>query len=72
MTPEQEGQLMLMLGGIDARLDTIEKAVSGNGTPGLSQRVNDLEASRDRIWGAGLLGSFLLGLVEFFWHKRGG
>ena len=55
---------------IEAKLDGISRDVSGNGQPGLVQKVEDLEASRNRMWGAGAVLTFLGGVAEWLFHRH--
>lgn len=59
------------LAGQNEKLDALERAVLGNGQPGLTQRVETLEGAKNRLWGAGAVVTFLAGLAEFF-RIRGG
>ena len=77
MEAEDVGKILETLGRLageaaaaNARADLIAKEVNGNGQPGIRQRVDDLEASKNRIWGALGAVSFLAGLVEFFLHHK--
>jgi hypothetical protein len=54
----------------DARLETIESAVSGNGQPGLSQKVEALQSSQSWTRGAGAAIGFVLGALETILHLR--
>lgn len=51
------------------KLLNVERAVLGNGQPGLTQKVEDLQKSRNLLWGAGALGTTLLGVAEWFFHR---
>jgi hypothetical protein len=62
------GDVMLVLGELKAKIENIEHVVIGNGQPGLQQRMGSLEASKNRLWGAGWLMGILWGVVEYF-HK---
>lgn len=63
-------ELAAAVARIEAKLESIDKGVNGNGMPGLKQKVEDLEASKNRMWGAGALGTFLLGIAEYFYHRH--
>ena len=55
---------------IESKLDAIDKGVNGNGQPGLAQKVEELEASKNRAWGVGTAVAFLGGLAEWFFHRK--
>lgn len=59
------------LGNISGRLDGIEKAVLGNGQPGLAQKVEELQAAKNWTWGGGAILAFLAGIAEYFFHRGG-
>jgi hypothetical protein len=69
MTDQQAAEILETLGRLDERTSRIDKAVNGNGQPGLAQKVEDLEASRNRLAGAGAVGAFLIGVAEWFFHR---
>lgn len=53
------------------------KDISGNGQPGLRQRIESLEDSKNKIIGGaavtGVVGTIIWGLLEYIFHfKRGG
>lgn len=52
------------------KVENIEKAVGGNGQPGLMQKVEELQASKNRIWGAGTVLAVLAGAAEWFLHRH--
>jgi len=62
--------IMQTLGELKQSVDTIEKEVTGNGQPGLRQRVEDLEASKNRLWGIGGAITFIGGIAEYFIHRK--
>ena len=76
MTDEQLVEIMKTLGRLDERSERMEKVVSGNGMPGLVQRVEKLEATENQRRGARklivLIGGGLWGLLEYLFHMRGG
>lgn len=65
---EQINKIMEILGRLDERTERTDKEISGNGQPGLKQRVSDLEASKNRLWGFGSATLALGGAFEFLWH----
>jgi hypothetical protein len=69
-------QILEKLGNIDGRLSGIEKAVTGNGQPGLAQKVADLEAYKNKQIGIltvlGALVTSAWGFLEYLFHYRGG
>lgn len=75
MTDEQLGKIMETLGRLDARSALMEKAVLGNGTPGLTQRVDELEADAERRKGAmkviGVIAAGFWALLEYLFHIKG-
>lgn len=70
MNDEITSEIMRLLGKLDADSETLKKAVLGNGSPGLAQRVDSLESSRDRMWGAGAILGSLAGVAEWFFHRK--
>ena len=60
---------------IEARLTNIEKAIAGNGMPGLVQKVEALEQHQSKITGGvtviGVLGASLWGFLEYLFHFYG-
>jgi hypothetical protein len=62
------------LGRLDERTERIEREVVGNGQPGLKQRVEDLEAAKNRTIGGigviGAIGTFIWGGLEYIFHFR--
>jgi hypothetical protein len=71
-------QIAETLGRLDERTLVIQKAVEGNGQPGLKQRVQILEDHHNKITGGvtviGALGTVLWGFLEYMFHffKSGG
>lgn len=67
--------IMEKLGGMEARIENIEKAVSGNGMPGLAQKVEDLQEKQNKVAGAvtvlGGIGAVVWGVLEWAFHFRG-
>lgn len=55
---------------LSARMGSLEKAVLGDGQPGLAQKVESLEASRNRVWGIGSAVVFIGGIAEYFFHRK--
>jgi len=55
---------------IEAKLDAVVKSVNGNGMPGLVQKIDALEASKNRVWGMGAAMAFIIGLAEWFFHRK--
>jgi len=55
---------------LSARMVNVEKLVGGNGQPGLAQKVEDLEASRNRMWGIGAAVTFIGGIAEWLFHRH--
>lgn len=70
MTDEQLGKILETLGRLDERTAIMYRELLGGEQPGLKQRVQDLEASRNRMWGAVWTMTGLGGLVEWFIHKK--
>lgn len=58
------------IGNLSGRLALIERDISGNGQPGLTQRVESLEGTRSRVWGAFGVLSGLAGLLEWLTHRH--
>lgn len=58
------------IGNIDTRLGGLERAVTGNGQPGLVQKVESLDGSRKWFAGAGAAITFLLGVAEWLIHRH--
>lgn len=54
---------------LSARIQGLEKAVLGDGQPGLAQKVEALEASKNRVWGVGAAITFLGGIAEWLLHR---
>lgn len=68
---QQLSKIMETLGRLDERSEQVEKALLGSGgQPGILARVDALESSRDKLWGAGAVMTFFAGLAEYFIHKR--
>lgn len=63
-------EIKVSIANSSARLTAIEKAVSGNGQPGLAQKVEDLQASKNWMWGLGTAVTFLAGIAEWLFHRR--
>jgi len=70
MSDEQITKIFETLGRLDERTENIERAVLGNGQVGLKQKVEDLEASRNRVWGVGAAVTFIGGIVEYLIHRK--
>ena len=70
MIDEQVAKMIEMLGRIDSKTEALERAILGNGQPGLTQRVQDLEESRARMWGATAVLGTLAGIAEWFFHRK--
>jgi hypothetical protein len=72
MTDEQIAKVFEALGGLKSQIESIERAVSGNGMPGLKQKVEILEANQNKAAGAiGLLmafGGILWAVLEYVFH----
>jgi len=60
---------------LSARMGGLEKAVLGDGQPGLVQKVEALEAHQNKVTGgvkvAGVVGAGLWGLLEYLFHYVG-
>jgi hypothetical protein len=60
------------LGRLDERSEKLEKLLSGNGQPGIVQRVTDLEAHQNRVIGGfaviGAIGAGLWSVLEWAFH----
>jgi hypothetical protein len=63
-------ELAAAVARIEAKLDVIDRGVNGNGQPGLKQKVEDLEASKNRVWGVGAAVTFFAGLAEWLLHRK--
>ena len=65
-------QMAETLGRLDERTLAIQRAVEGNGQPGLKQRVQILEEHHNKITGGvtviGVLGAGLWGFLEWIFH----
>jgi hypothetical protein len=65
-------QIAETLGRLDERTLVIQRAVEGNGQPGLKQRVQTLEEHHNKITGGvtviGVLGAGLWGFLEWVFH----
>lgn len=61
--------LYQLLGEIKADLAAIKHEVAGNGQPGLRQRVEDLEASRNKVWGGLGVLTALGSVIEWLIHR---
>ena len=70
MTDEQASKVIEMLGRLDERTERIDRTLNGNGQPGLVQKVEGLEASKNRVWGVGAAVTFIGGLVEYLFHRK--
>lgn len=70
MTDEQLGKILETLGRLDERTAIMYRELLGGEQPGIKQRVEDLEASRNRMWGAVGAATGLGGLVEWFIHRK--
>lgn len=55
---------------IEAKVDAIDRSVNGNGQPGLVQKIEELEASKNRIWGVGAALTFIGGVAEYLFHRK--
>lgn len=67
---EQMAKIMEFLGRLDERTAIMYKELLGGEQPGLKQRVENLEASRNRVWGGILTLTGLGGLVEWLIHRK--
>ena len=67
-----QDKVMLKLGELSADMSTVKKAVSGNGQPGLVQRVESLEAGRNYLLGGmavlTAIGASVWGFLEWVFH----
>ena len=70
MSDEHILELTAAVARIEAKLDAVDKGLNGNGMPGLKQKVEDLEASKNRVWGVGAALTFFAGLAEWLLHKK--
>ena len=70
MPDEHVIELIASVARIEAKLDAIDKGVNGNGMPGLKQKVEELEASKNRVWGVGSAIVFIGGVLEWFLHRK--
>lgn len=70
----QLADMAILLGSLDAKVDLLVKLVAGNGMPGLVQKVEGLEAHKNRELGGlavmGTIGSVLWGGIEYWFHYR--
>jgi hypothetical protein len=71
-TEDRLAQIAETLGRLDERTLVIQKAVEGNGQPGLKQRVQMLEDHDSKITGGvtviTILGAGLWGFLEYLFH----
>jgi hypothetical protein len=69
-------EVMRVLGKLDERTERIDKILSGNGQMGLIQKVEQLEAHKNKVTGAvtilGFVGTTIWGALEYFFHSKGG
>lgn len=69
---ERLTQIAGALERLDERTLAIQKEVSGNGQPGLKQRVETLESSKNKVVGGaavvGSMGAILWGALEYVFH----
>lgn len=65
----QVGQMKAGVDSIDNRLAKIEKAVEGNGTPGVKDRLTKVEFQQKILWAAaGVIGTVsLAAVIGAFW-----
>jgi hypothetical protein len=67
-------KIMVTLGRLDERTERMEHDLGGNGQPGFRQRLEVLEASKNRMAGAlavcGAIGTGVWGLLEWVFHIR--
>ena len=74
MDETQTLKVMQLLGKLDERTAIMQKAIEGNGQKGLTQRVEELEAHRNRELGAlavlGTAGTMLWSGLEYWFHYR--
>ena len=77
VTEDRLAQIAETLGRLDERTLVIQRAVEGNGQPGLKQRVQTLEEHQSKITGGvtviGILGASLWGFLEWafnFYSKK--
>lgn len=66
--------LVAAVARIESKIGDLDKNLNGNGQPGLQQRVQDLEASKNRTVGAiavlGTIGTGIWGLLEYVFHVK--
>ena len=62
--------LVATVARMEAKLDAIDRGVNGNGMPGLKQKVEELEASKNRVWGVGAAVTFIGGIAEWLFHRH--
>ena len=70
LSDEQVHKIVETLGRLDERTALIEKYILGNGQPGLAQKVEALEGSRNLLWGMGSAITLIGGLVEWIIHRK--
>lgn len=73
LDPELVEHLMTLQSGQTAlatKIDNIDRAVNGNGQPGLAQKVEELQASKNRMYGLGAAITFLSAVGEWLLHRR--
>jgi hypothetical protein len=59
------------LGELKADIATVKAEIVGyDSTPGLRVRVEDLEASRNKLYGGLGILTFLGGIAEWFFHRK--
>lgn len=68
MDEQTENKIVEKLGKMEGTLDIVKNAVLGNGQPGLSQKVEDLQKDRNILYGGGGLLMALSSILEYFHH----
>lgn len=63
-------EIKTTLAGQDVKLDNLERAVLGGDQPGLTQKVEALEANKNWLWGAGAAVTALWSCAEFLFHHK--
>jgi len=70
VTDEQVNKIMETLGRLDERTELLVREIQGGEQPGIRQKIEDLQASRNRLWGGLSVLSLFGGLVEYFIHHK--
>jgi len=73
---KQAAEMFRLLGQLDERTERMDRVLSGNGQPGLVQKVEALEEHKNKVTGAvtviGLIGTGVWGFLEYVFHAAKG